>query len=49
MRQPGMLLFAARQVALARDGVERDAIDAHGREPPAGVERHVFETASWGR
>ena len=37
--------FAARLVALARYDVERDAVDAHGRKLPAGVERHLFETA----
>ena len=39
------LLFAARQVALACDGIERDAVDTHGGKPPAGVERYVFEAA----
>ena len=39
------LLLATWQIALSGDAVKFNSVDAYGGESPAGVKRHIFETA----
>ena len=39
------LLLSTWQIALPGDAVKFNSVDAYGGESPAGVKRHIFETA----
>ena len=39
------LLFTTWQIALSGDTVKFNSVDAYSGESPAGVKRHIFETA----